>query len=262
MQAKYNTIGVGYNNTRKADPFLLNRILALLKPRPNGVYLDLGCGTGNYSHEIQQRGFSLIGIDPSEKMLAQAKLKNQKIEWKLGQAEKIELPNASIDGALCTLTLHHWQNLAKGFSELQRVLKPGGKLLIFTSTPKQMQGYWLNHYFPKMLADSIEQMPEFLEIENAMKQAPLEIIETEKYFIKPDLQDQFLYCGKQNPELYLNPNNRQGISSFSALANQEEVETGLEKLKKDIDSGDIKSLIKSYENDWGDYLFILGKKSA
>jgi SAM-dependent methyltransferase len=100
------------------------------------------------------------------------------------------------------LTIHHWGNLEKGFSELSRVLKKDGKIVIFTSTPQQMQGYWLNHYFPKMMMDSIRQMPTPENVIAAMENAKIAIVKTEKYFIQPDLEDKFLYCGKHNPELY------------------------------------------------------------
>jgi hypothetical protein len=44
-----------------------------------------------------------------------------------------------------SLTIHHWTDLKSGFSKLNKVLKPNGRIVIFTSTPKQMIGYWLNH---------------------------------------------------------------------------------------------------------------------
>ena len=125
-----------------------------------------------------------------------------------------------------------------------------------------MQGYWLNHYFPKMLEDSMLQMPALKTVQKAMNTAGLKIVETETYSIRPDLQDQFLYCGKQNPELYFDESIRHGISSFSALASKDEVQNGLAKLREDIDSEKIKEIIKSYNNDFGDYLYIIGEKSA
>jgi len=85
-------------------------------------------------------------------------------------------------------------------------------------------------------------------------------INIEKYEIQPDLKDHFLYIGKHDPTKYLNPDVRQVISSFSSLANKEEVEIGLLTLKEDIDSGAILKIIKSYENDEGDYLFLIAEK--
>jgi hypothetical protein len=125
-----------------------------------------------------------------------------------------------------------------------------------------MKGYWLNHYFPKMLSNSIIQMPSLEKVKKALTESGIEFLETHKYFIKPDLEDQFLYCGKQNPELYFDEKIRHGISSFSSLSNRTEVENGLSELRKDIDSGKIEKVIKSYENDLGDYLYVIGKKPA
>jgi len=261
MDEKYDKIGIDYNLTRKADKYLTEQLLYHLKPNKVGKYLDIGCGTGNYTIELQKKGFHFIGIDPSTKMLEKAKLKTNKIDWRIGSAENIELPQNFVDGIIASLTIHHWTHLKRGFSQLYKVLKPKGSIVIFTATPQQMKGYWLNHYFPKMLAASIIQMPTFENLKTAMEDNGFELLETEKFFIKPDLEDQFLYCGKQNPELYFNEQIRNGISSFSSLANKTEVEQGLYKLRKDIDSGKIKEVMKLYENDLGDYLFIVGKKT-
>ena len=262
MEVKYDKIGVDYNLTRKADKYLTEQLLYHLQPTKNGKYLDIGCGTGNYTNELQKNGFDFIGIDPSELMLEKAKLKNDKIDWKIGSAENTGLSENFVDGIIGSLTIHHWTDLKIGFSELNKVLKPNGRIVIFTSTPKQMKGYWLNHYFPKMLSDSIIQMPTLEKVEKAMTESGIELIESHKYFIKHDLEDQFLYCGKQNPELYFNEQIRHGISSFSSLSNRIEVENGLLELRKDIDSGKIQEIVKSYENDLGDYLYIIGKKPA
>ncbi|MBL4656629.1 MAG: class I SAM-dependent methyltransferase, partial [Flavobacteriales bacterium] len=54
MKAKYDVIGIDYNLTRKADPYLVSRFLALLNPNPKGQYLDIGCGTGNSTSEFQK----------------------------------------------------------------------------------------------------------------------------------------------------------------------------------------------------------------
>lgn len=78
MKAKYDEIGEGYNATRKADPFLVSQFNVHLSPRKDGLYLDIGCGTGNYPIELQKAGLRLIGIDPSETMLEKARLRSNK----------------------------------------------------------------------------------------------------------------------------------------------------------------------------------------
>ena len=262
MEAKYDKIGKNYNLTRKADTLLTENLLRYLAPEEHGIYLDVGCGTGNYTIELQKRGFRFIGIDPSEKMLEKAKLKNSEIDWRIGSVENLGLPNNHVDGIIGSLTIHHWTDLNRGFAELNAVLKPNGRIVIFTSTPKQMKGYWLNHYFPKMLEDSIVQMPALEMVMEAMENAPFEIIKTEKYSIHSDLEDKFLYCGKHNPTLYFDDQIRNGISSFSSLSNRNEVEEGLSAMRQDIKTGKINKVIQQYENQLGDYLYLIGKKSV
>ena len=262
MAAKYDQIGKDYNSTRTADPYLTQQLITHLQPVADGLYLDIGCGTGNYTCQMAMRGISFIGVDPSATMLEKASAQSTEISWKLGEAEALPVAEEAVDGAIGSLTIHHWGDLHSGFSEVYRVLKPGGRFVIFTATPEQLKGYWLNHYFPKMLEDSIVQMPAFDQIRNAMKQSRLEVLETDQYFIQPDLQDKFLYSGKHDPALYLNEQIRKGISSFAALSNQAEVEKGLTQLRSDIESGSIQQVIDDYTNELGDYLFIIAGKPA
>ncbi len=259
---KYDKIGKNYNRTRKADLYLTERLFHHLNPQKTGKYLDIGCGTGNYTIALSQKGIDFIGVEPSDKMLNKARAKNNRIEWKSGKAENIPLENETIDGVLVSLTIHHWTDLNKSFNEINRVLKMNGRFVLFTSTSEQMYGYWLNRYFPKMLKDSIEQMPKFAVIEENLMKNGFEIIETEKYFVRDDLEDLFLYAGKHDPQMYLNEQFRQGISSFSDLANLDEVESGLKKLAEDIEIGKIDEIIDEFENELGDYLFVIAKKKT
>lgn len=262
MPAKYDTIGQGYNDTRQADPYLSKRLAHYLAPQSGRQYLDIGCGTGNYTQKLAETGGDWKGIDPSEKMLQTARERGPNLQWRQGKAEDTTLEAESVDGVLATLTLHHWTDLSQGFGELHRVMKKGAALVIFTSSPWQMRGYWLNHYFPQMLLDSIVQMPALARIIPAMEENGLEVLAREKYFVGDDLQDHFLYCGKHRPQLYLDPNIQRGISSFSSLALQEEVGQGLARLEADIQSGAIAPIIEQYENPWGDYLFIKAQKRS
>lgn len=56
MEVKYNKIGSNYNSTWKADPLLTKKLLEHLKPEKDGLYLDIGCGTGNYSIALNKKG--------------------------------------------------------------------------------------------------------------------------------------------------------------------------------------------------------------
>lgn len=256
MTTIYNQIGHHYNRSRKADPFLVSRMYNGLHCGSDKIYLDIGCGTGNYTRELQVLGLEMVGVDPSIVMLQQAKSKYPEMKWIEGSAEKIPMRDHSIDAALGSLTLHHWDSISKGFRELKRVLKPNGRMVFFTALPSQMECYWLAHYFPKMILDSANKMPSWDIICQAALNTGWKIQATEKYYIQDSLKDLFLYAGKNNPAFYLNEANRNGISSFTTLADSEEVEKGLDLLRRDIESGRIEQIIKKYDSDSGDYIFI------
>ena len=260
MIAKYDRIGIGYNKGRKADPQLVQFLLKHLQPEHHKQYLDIGCGTGNYTIEIHRKALNLIGIDPSEEMLNVARKRSDSIDWKIGTVINTGMDINSIDGVIGSLTIHHWPNLPIAFKALHNILRKKGKLVLFTSTNEQMQTYWLHHYFPEMMKTSADQMPSLKETTEAMQQADFTDILTENYFFHPELEDHFLYCGKHRPELYLSAAIRKGISSFSSLADEDEIRIGLESLRADVDSGMILKIIGSYDNSGGDYKFITAQK--
>lgn len=257
---KYDRIGINYNETRKADPYLASRMFQLLEAQKGETCLDIGAGTGNYTMALQQMGLNMIGVEPSDEMLDKARSVSNAVQWKKGKAEDIPLENESVSFVVASLTLHHWSSLKDGFRELSRVLQPGGKIVVFTSTPEQTSTYWLRFYFPKMIQDSAEQLPSFEAIETAMQANGIRIQKTEKYFVRDDLKDLFLYSGKNHPQYYFDTNIRRGISSFSDIARREEIENGLSRMKSDFESGEIDHYIQKGQNELGDYLFIQAEK--
>jgi ubiquinone/menaquinone biosynthesis C-methylase UbiE len=256
----YNSIGLTYNSTRQADPYLMERMKLLLLPQEGKRYLDIGCGTGNYTIALANKGIQFTGVDPSEVMLKEARAKSNKVEWVNGVVENIPFKDETFAGALAILTTHHWQDIGKGFKELYRVLQPGSKLVIFTSLPEQMETYWLNHYFKRLLEVSSANMLTLEEMIKFGNDAGFEIRKAENYFIKPDLKDLFLQSGKHDPEIYFREEIRKGISTFAAFANKEEVDKGLAQLRADIDSGKFAEIKQQYESDKGDYCFVVFEK--
>jgi ubiquinone/menaquinone biosynthesis C-methylase UbiE len=258
--ARYNKIGKGYNLTRQADPHISDRLYELLSPRKGEFYLDIGCGTGNYTIELNRRGLKFYGVDPSDKMLEEAKFRSQKIFWLNGSAESIAVENNYFGGAIATLTMHHWDNLTMAFSEISRVLKSGARLIVFTALPDQMENYWLCYYFPGMMKRSIQQMPSFGTIVNALRDTGIKVTGCEKYIVGPMLKDFFLYAGKERPDAYLDDALRNSISSFTQLAQLEELKDGLRQLALDLVNGDIKKVRKKFDDSEGDYIFLILEK--
>ena len=260
MERLYDRIGSGYDLTRRADPHIVERLANHLALGNDGTYLDIACGTGNYTVALARQGGRWHGIDASSSMISEGRHKMPSIGWCLARAERLPFADSAFSGAVCTLAIHHFANLAPIFAEVHRVLK-GGRFVIFTDTPEQIESYWLNEYFPEAMLKSIVQMPSFDQVQMALLLAGFTSIDTEPYEVRDDLQDLFLYSGKHRPEIYLKEEVRRGISTFSSLADPREVANGCRRLAQDIDSGRIADIVKSYgQESGGDYIFVIARK--
>jgi ubiquinone/menaquinone biosynthesis C-methylase UbiE len=259
--AVYDEIGRGYDDTRKADPYITARMIHLLDVHDEGPYLDAACGTGNYTVAMaSQTGAAFHGIDVSEHMIEIARSKSRTVQWSLGDVTSLPYEDNTFSGATCILAIHHFNDLDGALREIFRVISHG-RLVIFTSDKKQMDGYWLNAYFPETMRRSTANMPGIDEVSLALEAVGFENLFTEKYDVRPDLQDWFMYCGKHAPRMYLDPAIRKGSSGFAIYADEGEVEPGLDKLSRDIETGRIEEVIASYRNAFGDYLFVVVEKT-
>lgn len=117
---------------------LLNRILTLrldvrwrrrtvrqLRLSQRSTVADLACGTGDFCRELTALGHTTVGFDLSMGMLRAA---TQPLH--LVQADVLALPlrTASVDGATCGFALRNLVELPPLFTELARVLRPGGRI--------------------------------------------------------------------------------------------------------------------------------------
>jgi demethylmenaquinone methyltransferase / 2-methoxy-6-polyprenyl-1,4-benzoquinol methylase len=109
--------------------------LKSLKPQK---MLDVATGTGDFAimaHKMLQPN-SIAGIDISAGMLEHGREKinklglNNKITLELGDSETINFPDMTFDAITVAFGVRNFENLEKGLSEMLRVLKPGGKLII------------------------------------------------------------------------------------------------------------------------------------
>src|SRR5207248_2396946 len=98
----YDRIGTTYDSTRRADPYIVGRLLHHLRPRPDATYLDLGCGTANYTSALAAAGVRIVGVEPSSTMRAKAQAKVPDLRLCAALAEALPMRSASIAGGLAT----------------------------------------------------------------------------------------------------------------------------------------------------------------
>ena len=103
----------------------------------NGNVLDVACGTGDMVIELAKRGCMVTGIDLSEEMLSIARQKTASANFQFpisnfqsADAEHLPFDDNTFDAVTCAFGVRNFVHLEQGLSEMLRVLKPGGTMVI------------------------------------------------------------------------------------------------------------------------------------
>jgi ubiquinone/menaquinone biosynthesis C-methylase UbiE len=97
------------------------------------ICADVGAGTGFITEGLIQKGLNVIAIDQSEEMLNQMKRKFgdvSLIDYRQGTAENLPIEDNSVDYVFANMYLHHVDDPAIAITEMVRIIKPGGKIVI------------------------------------------------------------------------------------------------------------------------------------
>ena len=136
------------------------RQLEALRPR---LILDVATGTGDFAVEaLRLNPDKIIGIDISEGMLEVGRRKiakrglDTKIELRSADSEKLPFEENKFDAIIVAFGVRNFENLGTGLSEMLRVLKPGGKVVILefskpTGFPfRQLYHFYFRFVLPKI----------------------------------------------------------------------------------------------------------------
>ena len=124
----------------------VRRELADVLERPEAFVLDVACGTGDLSVELQENASAtVVGTDFCRPMLAVAAAKSNGMARRIPliEADGMNLPSASesFDAVTIAFGLRNFANWSNGLVELHRVLKPGGRLLILEFSAPVLPGF-------------------------------------------------------------------------------------------------------------------------
>ena len=103
-------------------------VLELLGVKPGERILDLGCGTGDLSAQMQEQGAELVGIDASPEMIAKAKAKFPDLKFSEADATRFHF-DQPFDAVFTNATLHWIKNADAVIENVYNSLKPGGRFV-------------------------------------------------------------------------------------------------------------------------------------
>lgn len=122
----------GFFNARYEKP----AILRLLGDVAGMRILDAGCGSGPTASAMIERGAEVSGFDLSTAMIEIARRALPETDLRVHDlADPLPWDDASFDVAVASLVLHYLPDWSGPLSELRRVLKPGGRLLVSVNHP-------------------------------------------------------------------------------------------------------------------------------
>ncbi|MEM7673199.1 MAG: class I SAM-dependent methyltransferase [Verrucomicrobiota bacterium] len=234
MKTLYNSIGMGYSDTRQADPRIAAELIRLLGLEKGCPILDIGAGTGNYSEALASIGFQVTALEPSSVMRAQG-ASHPSLKWVDGFAEELPFADDTFDGVFMTLCMHHFRDWRVALREARRVAN-SGPLVIFTFDAFLNEPFWLYRYFPDFLTEDREWFPKLEDLSAFFDSEFGTSMTVSRFPVPSDIKDHFLSSGWARPEQYLDPRFRAGISSFSKRP-YPTLKDGLDSLKADLESG-------------------------
>jgi ubiquinone/menaquinone biosynthesis C-methylase UbiE len=166
-------IPVAYDRGRNRGPEVLNLWMNVVSAHVKGqriqTILDLGCGTGRFSEALAVRfDAEVIGIDPSTKMLDQARSKQHdaRIRYEPGHGESIPLPADSVDLIFMSMVFHHFADPKLAAGECRRVLRSGGTVFLRGGIRDHIALYPYVDFFP----ESVRVLEECLSTSTFMRE--------------------------------------------------------------------------------------------
>ena len=218
----YDVLGRSYARVRRADPRLEQAIWRALGDAR--TVLNVGAGTGSY----EPRDRWVLAVEPSEVMIAQRPPDAAPVIT--AHVEQLPLADRSVDAAMAILTLHHWQDLRAGLTELRRVVRD--RIVIVTIDVRQLAQLWIvRDYLPELLGQHMAKFPSIDELCRLLAGSEVAVLPVPR-----DCTDGFMAALWARPEAYLDPATRAGTSPWYELPDHV-ADRALERLAADLRSG-------------------------
>jgi SAM-dependent methyltransferase len=119
--------------------FHRERFLELVPP-PAELTIDVGCGEGRVSRDLQALGHRVVSIDASPTMIAAAREADPEGDYRLADAAALPLEDGVADLVVAFMSLQDVDDMPAGMREIGRVLRPGGRACIAVVHPLNSAG--------------------------------------------------------------------------------------------------------------------------
>jgi ubiquinone/menaquinone biosynthesis C-methylase UbiE len=98
----------------------------------DGRVIDIGCGPGQWTDYLHQRGVDIEGVDPVPEFIDEARQRYPGVDYRIGHAEQLGVDDASLGGVLAWYSLIHTDpdQMGEPLTEFARCVRPGGTLVI------------------------------------------------------------------------------------------------------------------------------------
>ncbi len=162
----YNSLSRWYDLFTSSEKHFTDMGLQMLDVQPHESILEIGCGTGHALVEFADRGWKVIAIDLSEKMLRVARKKIENRNVGLCQADGLSLPfsKEQFDHVFISFTLELFDSpeIPILLNEIHRVLKRGGKLGVVSLAKQEKTAVHIYEWFHRRLPILIDCRPIYL----------------------------------------------------------------------------------------------------
>lgn len=115
----------------------LQKIVAGLGIKPGARVLDVGTGTGVLLPLLLERESQVVALDFSWEMIKRANAKGYPIAYVQGDVQRLPLKDGSFDWVICNAVFPHFLDKFRALSEIRRVLREGGRMVICHTESRQ-----------------------------------------------------------------------------------------------------------------------------
>jgi SAM-dependent methyltransferase len=141
------------------------------------MVVEVGCGTGRLTLPLASvTAARIMGVDSEARMLEVARAKDGagRVEWVRGSAYRLPVGDREAALVMMVMVVHLLRQRVRAFSQARRVLRPGGRLSVWSFTPRHVEEFYLNDYFPSIAVIDRPRFPPVQTLTSELRRAGFE----------------------------------------------------------------------------------------